>query len=730
MQSQAPRPRALRPVVLVAGAVAGTMLLNACGGSDDQSTTGTAATTQEQAQGREQAQHGGWHGRTRVEARVKPVIKDQGRWFKDLNNNGRVDVYEDWRRPVAERVDDLVRQMTAQEKAGMMLIQTLNSGLLGDLPANAYTFVRNEYMSRFIFRNPVVPNPDGLPGGFSGPQITPAQAALFMNRMQELAESTRLGIPALFKSNARNHYEQDARPGINVAAGSFSTWPKEAGLAATRNMKLIAEFADTMRQEWTSIGLHGMYGYMADLSTEPRWYRVHETFTEDADLGAQIMKTLVTNLQGHRISPRSVALTMKHFPGGGPQEGGGDPHYWFGRNQAYPTDNFDYHVKPFKAAIAAGVSAMMPYYGIPVGQRYLPNDVGMAFSRGIVTELLRGELGYKGYVNSDTGIIGPPGGTRAWGLETQSIDDQLVAAIGAGTDVLSGFNSHAQILGLVASGKVTQARVDESVKRLLKEQFQLGLFENPYVDPAHAAATVGKAQFKAKAELAQRKSIVLLQNKSNSLPLATPSGAAPIGVYTMGMSKDAVQAAGYQVTTGDHAATDPRPAVPPGTRYALIRVNVSNPVLPLDPAVHPNEPDPIPGVGPSTVFGGALPEELDFLAFSDMVGKKSWLVTPSLDDIKAVMNEVGAANTVLSVYFRQPWVLDDASGMKNAGAIVGLFGADDNAVMDVLTGKFKPQGKLPFALANSAAAIVRQAPDAPGYAAEDTLYPFGFGLRY
>ena len=219
--------------------------------------------------------------------------------------------------------------MTPEEKAGMMLIQRLNSAPGGELDPNAAKFVNDEHMTRFIFRNPVVPTPDPAigGGGLSGPQITVQQAAEYTNRVQALAEGTRLGIPALFKSNARNHYEQDARPGINVAAGSFSTWPKEAGLAVTRDMALIRDFADTMRMEWTSIGLHGMYGYMADLSTEPRWFRVHETFTEDADLAADIITTLVTTLQGKPLNPSGVALTVKHFPGGGPQDFGGDPHY-------------------------------------------------------------------------------------------------------------------------------------------------------------------------------------------------------------------------------------------------------------------------------------------------------------------------------------------------------------------------------------------------------------------
>ena len=665
-----------------------------------------------------------------IEARYKPLLEVNGYVFRDLNENGELDTYEDWRLPTDERAAALVTLMSAEEKAGMMVIPTLNAVEGGLLPDNARDLVHNEHVTRFIFRNPVVPRPDPTAtSGRSGAQITPRQAAAYTNAVQELAEQTRLGIPILFKSNARNHYEQTPQPGINVAAGSFSTWPKEAGLAATRDLTLIREFGQIMRAEWSSIGLRGMYGYMADLATEPRWFRVHETFTEDADLAARIIGTLVETIQGKELGPGGVALTIKHFPGGGPQDGGGDPHYWFGRNQAYPANRFEYHLKPFKAAIEAGTSSIMPYYGIPVGQKVEPNDVGMAFSKGIVSDLLRDQLGFLGYVNSDSGIVGDPGANKAWGLSDKSVEEQLAAAINAGADIMSEFRSGQQILGLVATGKVSQQRIDQSVGRLLREQIELGLFEDPYVDPEIAEQTVGKVNFQRKADLAQRKSIVLLENAGGLLPLDEPEPGNTKLVYTLGIDAAVVQKYGYEVVQGDPIDGGQVDA-PDSTDVALIRVTVTNPVVPL---TGPKEPLPIPGIPnikPSTLFGGAAPDELDFLAFSDMVDSDSWRISPSLDRIRSTMASVGAANTVLAIYFRQPYVIDEASGMRSAGAVLGLFGADDAALMDILTGKFKPSGKLPFALANSAEAILRQAPDAPGYDEEDTLYPFGHGLSF
>ena len=230
-------------------------------------------------------------------------------------------------------------------------------------------------MTRFILRNVVKATADPCDGsvtpGRGGFVVTPRQIAEFTNAVQALAESQRLGIPVLFKDNARNHYETDPRFGISAGAGAFTEFPKEAGIAAAAlgagDMSPVKALTEVMGQEWRAIGLRGMYGYTADLATEPRWYRVHETFTEDADLDAQIMKALVVGLQGGPVSPATaVALTIKHFPGGGPQELGLDPHYSFGKRQVYPGGRFADHLKPFLAAIDAGVSSVMPYYGVPV----------------------------------------------------------------------------------------------------------------------------------------------------------------------------------------------------------------------------------------------------------------------------------------------------------------------------------------------------------------------------
>lgn len=698
-----------------------------------------------------------------IGVRSKAVLEADGLRFRDANGNGRLDRYEDWRLPADARVADLLARMSLQQKAGMMLIDTLNAGCAGAIDGTqAASFVQEQKMTRFILRNVARSSPDKCDGsikpGRGGHAVTPRQLAEFHNRVQRLAEAEPLGIPVLFKDNQRNHYNSDPRFGISGSAGAFTEFPREAGIAAaalgTGTMAPVEALATVMGQEFRAVGLRGVYGYVADLATEPRWSRVSETFTEDADLNADIMRTLVKGLQGGRVNPKSaVALTMKHFPGGGPQEQGLDPHYSFGKRQIYPGKNFAYHLKPFKAAIEAGVSSIMPYYGVPVsvtheGVTY--DQLGFAFNKQIVNDLLRAKLGFRGNVNSDTGIINE----RAWGLEHSSVPERAAMAINAGVDVLSGFSTNTVVTDLVAAGLVTQARVEEAAGRLLEEQFRLGLFENPYVDADQAERVLGNAANRAAGMEVQKQSIVLLKNGaadgSRLLPLA-----AGKRVYTMGMGMADVAAHGYAVTDGNYAAPGTRPSAA-GHDAAIIRVQVINP-MPVtltyrsrDMGADPTRPNPrtgkpwgaedpclmVPQQNPKCVddlgllFGGAFPWEADKLSFSAMASSQSWKISPSLADIQAVMKEVGPERTVLAIYFRQPYVLDDASGLKGAGAILATFGVSDAALMEVVSGRFKPQGKMPFALAARLQAVIDNEPDLPGYPAADTLYPYGFGLSF
>lgn len=729
-----------------------------------------------------------------IDARAKGALSVDGLVFKDSDGSGTLTPYEDWRLPAEERARDLAQRMTLEERAGMMLIDTLNAqcdpttGERGVMDETAEEYIGEQKMNRFVFRNTVTTPDEAVcaqdgEGISAGTTLTPGETAGFMNRVQHRSEATRLGVPALFKSNARNHIDPDARAGINESVGAMTAFPKEAGLASAvlgeqatggahgATLPAIDAFTGVMGDEWSAMGIRGMYGYMADLSTEPRWYRAHETFTEDAELNAQIVSSLVRGLQGPvdsegaSLTPESdVALTMKHFPGGGPQELGYDPHYSFGKTQVYPGGAFEGHLLPFEAAIDAGVSSIMPYYGVPMDVTHNGTDydeTGFAFSDQITNGLLRDEMGFRGYVNSDTGIIND----RAWGLEDLSVPERVAAAINGGTDTLSGFHDAATITDLVDDGLVTEERVTEAAQRLLTPMFEMGLFENPYSDPQHADATVGS---EASAEVGldlQRRSAVLLQNEARedggkALPLEQGSS-----VYLLGdIDAQTVRDYGYDVIDGNTEDPAQRPSAA-GADHVVINVTSNNvnteDYRSDDPAtgMNPEHTNPIamPGVegldGRSPFgaadacstqgaeectddtlrFGGALPWEVSALDFTSMEEAQSWEVTPSLEQIQEVMAEVDdPSKVILNIYFRQPYALDEASGMREAGAIMANFGMSDEALMDVLSGRSSPQGRMPFALPASREAVEQQYSDLPGY--EETedgeLFGFGHGLTY
>ena len=216
--------------------------------------------------------------------------------------------------------------------------------------------------------------------------------AKWANKVQELAESDRLGIPVLFASNPRNHITGGALGATGSTSVGFSKWPSEIGLAAMRDPELIRTFGDMARQEWVSVGIRKGYMYMADLVTEPRWQRSEGTFGEDPELAAESIKAIVLGFQGDSLHAGSVALTTKHFPGGGATYKGFDPHYTYGRNAVFPGGQFEKNLLPFKAAIEAGTSSIMPYYSLPKDTEY--EEVAYAYNKGILRDLLRGQLGF------------------------------------------------------------------------------------------------------------------------------------------------------------------------------------------------------------------------------------------------------------------------------------------------------------------------------------------------
>ncbi len=601
------------------------------------------------------------------------TVTADGFAYRDLNKNGRLDPYEDPSRPIAERVEDLLNQMSLEEKAGLMFHAIAQVNPDGGLNPPAEGFTRAPITEMVVERRMNHFNVHALPA--------PRVAAEWHNRLQALAEETRLGIPVTISSDPRHAFSDN--PLTSFQAAALSQWPEPIGLAAAGDAELVERFADIARQEYLALGIRVALHPMADLATEPRWARVNGTFGEDAELSARLTAAYIRGFQGETLGKESVACMTKHFPGGGPQKDGEDPHFPYGKEQVYPGNNFAYHLIPFEAAFASGTSQIMPYYGVPIGAEY--EEVAFGFNKGVITGLLRERYGFDGIVCTDWGLLTDSdfGGrvmvARAWGVERLSRPERAKKALEAGVDQFGGEACPEVVVELVRSGQVSESRIDESVRRLLREKFRLGLFDNPYLDPDAAERIVGNAEFRAAGELAQRKSIVLLKN-GDAAPVLPVQGRPKL--YVEGMRAEA--AAQYGEVVSDLADAD----------LALLRIQT------------PFEP-----------------RDGNFLEQRFHAGSLEFK-QPEKDHILAIL---AAKPAVVAIYLDRPAVIPKIAAQS--AALIGEFGASDEALLDVVFGRFTPSGKLPFELPSSMAAVEAQKPDLP-HDSESPLFPFGHGLTY
>jgi len=610
-----------------------------------------------------------------LEARVKPLLQVDGLQFKDLNNNGMLDPYEDWRLPIDERVDNLVSLMTLDEKAGTMFhpkmpipldgtvaTEPVHLTLKGDIMYDPYTYI-NDLKIVNMLNNGVAP---------------PATFARWSNDIQEIAESTRLGIPIMFSTDPRH----GAVLGAHVKGTQyFSQWPSregQLGLAAARDADLVRQFGAVVAEEYRAVGLHMILGPQIDVVTEPRWGRNAGSWSEDANLTAELN---VAFLEGLGVKdPKNGALAMvKHWPGAGPHENGvQNP-----RSVSYliyPGDNLDYHLLPFKAAFEAGATATMPYYSFMQGESF-----PISYSQYAIQELLRDYLNFDGVACTDWGVTDWAASGDAREL---SLKDRFEMCINAGIDQFGMPTNEGTsdwsyerrvrpelIVDLVLEGRISEERLNQSARRVLRQSFMLGLFEDPYVDPARAATVVQSAENQALGYQAQRKSVVLLTN-NGALPFSEATLDNESGEYFARRTKvfvsgiDAKVAGNYGEVVDDPAEAD----------VAVMRVS--------------------PG-------RNAFPEE-------------------TMHMIRAVV-DTGALTAVV-IDLGSPMVFPQELFDITAGTF-GVFDVLDEPLLDVVFGRFNPAGKLPYDLPSTQESIEQQLEDVP-FDLEDPLFEYGHGLSY
>ena len=606
-----------------------------------------------------------------AQSSIAAPINVDGEAFRDLNRNGSLDPYEDHRVATTDRVEDLLSQMTLEEKVGQMFhppvliepdplfrvfLEAMNAG------TSIEELISRKSLTHFNFY-----------GGAS-----PENIAKRLNELQQIAERTRLGIPLSISSDPVHEVPRGG--GIaSFTLGGVSKWPSQLGFAAGRDASVLEAFGKIAAAEYRAMGFTTALHPMSDMATEPRWARNFGTFGSNAELSAEMTVAYMKGFQGEGLSDRSVMTMVKHFPGGGPQLDGLDPHLKSGESQVYPGDHFDYHLAPFIAAIENDMRVVMPYYGIPTGQT--DEDVAMAYNRYILTDLLRDQLGFEGVICTDWGVVTG----RIWGVEPLTVEERYLKSIEAGVDQYGGESDPEYIVDLVNQGAISKARIDESVRRILRNKFDLGLFETPFVDEAKVNALVNLPEYVSLGMTAQRNAVVLLDNESSTLPLA-----AETRIFVDGLDQSVAAKYGTVVETPDEADV------------VLLFLN--------------------------TVFNGNQPAGTDRTLDQMMASRFPDTNLAFSEEILAKATSYSDASQLVTlVDLNRPAVLTELKDMS--GALVGTFGVSDEAMLDVVFGQHNPVGKLPFELPSSMAEVEAQLEDVPDDTA-NPLFPYGWGLSY
>lgn len=586
-------------------------------------------------------------------ARVKNIIEVDGCQFKDLNDNGALDPYEDWRLPPEERAEDLLSQMDATQKASQMVHLTLVSKKDSWFNENNVGFA---LVYEYIFDSAT-------------------EAAKRTNEIQELSESAPLGIPVIFS--------MDTEAGAAFVKDA-TFLPDEINQGAVNDPELVTRLNQVLKEELMAVGVRMALSPNADLITDPRWGRNQECYSEDTDVAQSLIVAAVQALQGgSELTEDSVIATVKHFPGSGGQTDGVD-----GTPLTIQEDSIDLHLAGFRAAIEAGVAAVMPYGYSTVP--YLGGDAvenSADQSAAVMTDLLRGELGYTGLIQTD------------WGLN-------FVGATNAGADILggAGVRSTRQLVE-----GVDEERLTDACRRILIAKFQLGIFENPYVDEENAAQVLGSEEHRAVAKEAAARSFTLLKYE-NASPLAgqklVVAGTLAEDVRALNSgwtAKDPVELAGTTILEAfQNKAGSENVTYIPDASQVPADLSGTTAVVVIGEASGTHEP----AWGTDTL---EFPQE-------------------QVDLVKALKD--AGANVVEVVLMNRAYVMTDMVDMADSVLLAYRPGVTcgAEAIAEALFGETAITGKTPFQIPRTMEQVLNQREDLPKDI-QDPLFEYGFGIE-
>ena len=682
------------------------------------------------------------------------LLEIDGFIFKDLNRNGRLDRYEDWRKESGERAEDLADRMTIDQIAGLMLYSS-HVAVNDAVPTEKLLSMVKDDNIRHILVTKVK---------------NARTAAQWHNNLQAIVESLPLAVPTNNSSDPRNYTAADGE--FNAGSGGdISHWPREIGLAATFDMDIIRRHGEIASAEYRALGITTTLSPQVDLSTDPRWRRFYGSFSEDSELCRDIVKTYTDAFQTTEGSKtgwgvKSVNCMAKHWPGGGTGEGGRDAHYCFGQYAVYPGNNFEEHLKPFLEGAfnldgkTGMCSAVMPYYTVSFGQDPSGKNVANAYSTYIIRDLLRGKYGYDGVVCTDWGVTGNNDQVykmngKPWGVAEYSVAERHFLALYAGCDQFGGNNAKEPVIEAYKIwcdryGKESaDRRFRESAVRLLNNFFRVGVFENPYVIPEETEKVVGCKEFVEEGYDAQLKSVVMIKNHDSVLPIAKgskvfmPERLYPASIPFFGrfykksqdrwkypIALDLLEK--YYTVTNDPREADfalvqimspegnfgylERDAATGGNGYVPISLQYSRYT-----AEHARK---------QSIAGGDPKENFTNRSYR---GKTERSYNASdlklVNDTKRIM---GDKPVVVLVRADRPFVPEFEP--SSDAVLIGL-GVSNQAYLDIVCGQAEPYGLLPLQLPKDMKTVEEQFEDVPRdmecYKDSDgNVYDFAFGLNW
>ncbi len=618
---------------------------------------------------------------------LKNIVVDNLK-FKDFDRDGKLSPFEDWRLSPEVRAQDLLTKLSLEEKAGLMMHGNAKS--IGDELGHGDKYNLDEIKQLVL--------DDKVNSLITRLEVNPKNFAEQNNQLQQIAESSRLGIPLTISVDPRNTFFYGNK--VTSKAG-FSQWPGTLGMAAIGNELAINEYGNIIRQEYRSLGVTQALSPMADLGTEPRWSRFEGTFGEDPMLSKKMVRGYISGVQNGKLglSSQSVAAVVKHWVGYGAAENGFDSHSSYGKYALYTQkDSLEQHIIPFTGAFEVNVAAVMPTYSILKNAElngHKIEQVGGGFNSYLLKDLLRDTYKFNGVIISDWNITkdcnemcingNPPdvplkAEGMSWGVEDLTVEQRFIKAIQAGVQQFGGVSDSSVIVSAVKNNKLDEKAIDSAVLAILTQKFALGQFENPYADPNQASRFVGNKDFQKLADEAQFNSLVLLENKDKVLPLKAKSK-----VYLYGFADDAKNALKGKVTIVEKLEQ---------ADVVVARVNA-----------------PYEQNHKNYFFGARYHEgSLDFAADDK--------------DIKFINETSKKHPVIVTVYLDRPAVLTQVK--QNANALIANFGVKDDVLFKRLFDSKPYKAKLPFALPDSMDSVLKQSSDLPNDM--KALYPLGYGL--